>query len=292
VKSWVPVTVLLSASTLWGLTWLPLKHFGAHGVEGPLVTLVAHGSVGVLALPLLWRSRRLWLPWWREMALLTFLGGLANICFASAMLLGDVTRVMVLFYLLPAWGVLGGRWLLGESIDRFRGLSLLCALLGAFLILGGPKIFASPPGFIDLVAIISGLTLALNNVIFRKLQQVPVGSKIAANFVGCLLWAFFITLLSAAPIPTVPLLLWFEVMGFGLVWILLATVGTLWGVHHMEAGRSSVLIIMELTTAVTSAAIITRRAPLPVECVGAAFIVACALLEARRPAPEMPTSAG
>ena len=102
----LPVVALLLASALWGLTWFPLKHFGAYGVAGPLVTLAAHGSVGLLALPLLAFRFRAWKRDWRSMALLAGFGGLANLAFATAMQRGDVTRVMVLFYLLPAWGVL------------------------------------------------------------------------------------------------------------------------------------------------------------------------------------------
>jgi hypothetical protein len=42
-------------------------------------------------------------------------------------------------------------------------------------------------------------------------------------------------------------------IGYGLAWLLLATLGTQFGVTHMEAGRASVIIILELVTAVASA---------------------------------------
>src|SRR5687768_11300995 len=103
MNPWLPVVVLLVASTAWGLTWMPLKHFGEHGIRGVWVTLVAHGTVGALALPLLWRTREQWGPTWRSMALLALFGGLANLAFATAIVSGDVLRVMALFYLLPAW---------------------------------------------------------------------------------------------------------------------------------------------------------------------------------------------
>src|SRR5688500_12151129 len=118
MNPWLPVLVLLVASASWGLTWMPLKHFGDFGIRGVWVTLVAHGTVGMLALPLVWRTRRQWGGSWRTMALLAVFGGLANLAFAAAIVSGDVLRVMALFYLLPAWGVIGGRVLLGEVIDR------------------------------------------------------------------------------------------------------------------------------------------------------------------------------
>lgn len=279
----LPVLILLTASVCWGLTWLPLKHFGSFGINGPVVTLFAHGTVGLLAIPLLWRERAAWRHSAGMMAGLALLGGLANLAFASAISRGDVTRVMVLFYLLPAWGVLGARLLLHERIDRRRGLSLVAALSGAFFVLGGPKILEQPPDWIDAVAALSGFALATNNVLFRKASEVPLASKVGFVFVGSLLWPGLVVLATPGFVmPTAPLAIWAEVVAFGVVWILAATAGTLFGVHHLEAGRSSVLIIMELVTAVVSSAWIGGKLPSPLECVGGVLILASGLLEGFR----------
>jgi len=285
VKPLYPVLVLLSASVAWGLTWLPLKYFGTFGLRGVNVTLVAHGSVGLLALPWLARTYRAWRPDLRSMLLLSMFGGLANLAFASAIVSGDVVRVMVLFYLLPAWSVLGAWLLLGERVDRVRKLTVLGALTGAFLILGGPRVLVQRPGLADVLAVVSGMALSLNNVLFRKLSRVPVSSKVAAMFVGCLLWAVPLTLLGVQPLPhAVPGDVWLELVAFGLIWLLVATIGTQWGVSHLEAGRSAVLIIMELVTAVSSAALIDGTELGAVEWLGGSLIVAAAFVEARRPA--------
>ena len=53
----VATAVLLFSATLWGLTWMPLKGFIAQGLPGPLVSLLTYGSVGLLALVVLWRDR-------------------------------------------------------------------------------------------------------------------------------------------------------------------------------------------------------------------------------------------
>lgn len=280
-----PVLVLVSASALWGLSWLPLKYFAGFGIEGVPVTLVGHGSVGVLAIGLLWRRRALWQRAWRFLLLLAAVGGLANLAFASAIVRGDVVRVMVLFYLLPAWGVLGAYFWLGERVDTVRKVAVAAALVGAFLILGGPNILAKPPTFVDALAVLSGMALAVNNVWFRKLDQLTVTDKVAAMFVGCLLWAVPLTLLGVQSLPEgVPALVWAQLAGFGLVFLLLATVGTQWGVAHMEAGRSSVLIIVELVAAVASAALINGARLNAIEWLGGALIVLAAFAEARRAA--------
>lgn len=288
----LPVVALLLASTLWGLTWLPLKHFGTYGIAGPLVTLAAHGSVGLLALPFLAFRARAWKNDGRSMALLAVFGGLANLAFATAMQRGDVTRVMVLFYLLPAWGVLLAYLLLGERVDARRGLSLVCGLGGGFLAVGGFRVVSEPPTWIDALAAISGFCLAANNVLFRKAQALAVTDKVAAVFVGSLLWAAGVELFVAHAGPiTAPPVVWLEVVAFGLIWILLATMGTLYGVNHLEAGRSSLLIITELVTAVVSSALILRKLPSTSAMAGGVLILASALLEAVRPGPAAPEAA-
>ena len=280
-----PVLVLLSASVAWGLTWIPLKHFATFGLQGVSVTLVGHGSVGVLALLWLAYRRAKWGPFWRSLVPLATFGGLANLAFASAIVSGDVVRVMVLFYLLPAWGVLGGWLLLGERVDTLRKLTVVGALGGAFLILGGVKVLSQRPSLVDVLSVVSGMALALHNVLLRKLTSVSVPDKVATMFVGCLLWAVPLTLLGVQPLPSaVPTAIWLQLMAFGLFWVFAATVGTLWGVAHMQAGKSSVLIIMELVTAVTSASLINGTQLRPIEWLGGVLIVGAAFLEAQRPA--------
>src|SRR6185503_20886433 len=95
VRPLYPVLVLLAASVLWGLSWLPLKYFGGFGLRGVTVTLAGHGSVGLLSLPWLVRTWRTWRGSWRGMLLLALFGGLANLAFATAIVSGDVVRVMV-----------------------------------------------------------------------------------------------------------------------------------------------------------------------------------------------------
>jgi drug/metabolite transporter (DMT)-like permease len=101
--------------------------------------------------------------------------------------------------------------------------------------------------------------------------------------VGSLVWPLLVILaLPSFTMPAAPLLIWTEVVLFGLVWILLATAGTLFGVHHLAASRSSILIIMELVTAVVSAAWIAGKVPSAVECAGGVLIFVSALQEALR----------
>lgn len=276
------LAVLLAASVLWGLIWLPLKAFHAAGIDGVPLLLVAYGGVGLVLAPVLWRQRARWGgqgPW---LWLILALGGYANLAFAAALVYGDVVRAMVLFYLVPVWGVLGGRLFLGEPVTPPRWLAAGLAVAGAFLVLGGPAVLEAPPAWTDLLALSAGFAFAMNNVAFRATQRLPVASKVAAMFVGCLVFAGAAGLAGLQPWPEgVPASMWALLALFGLGWVLLATLGTQWGVTHLEAGRASVVIVTELVTAVLSAVIIAGERPGLLEWCGAALILAAALMEVR-----------
>jgi drug/metabolite transporter (DMT)-like permease len=178
------VVLLLISAVMWGLTWWPLKAFNAAGIDGVPLILSSYGVVGIA---LSWLIAREWRHWQgkRYFLLLFFLlGGYANLAFATSMIYGDVVRAMMLFYLGPVWGVLGGRLFLGERIDLQRWLGVLFAMLGAWLILGGAAIFDTVPSAIDLLALTAGMAFALNNITFRATPTHPTGSKVAAMFIG------------------------------------------------------------------------------------------------------------
>lgn len=278
-----PVVVLVAASVLWGCSWWPLKQLADLGVTGLPQTLVSFGSMALLLLPVLILQRARWRPDWRLMIGIFVIGGAADLAFAWSLIYGEVIRVMVLFYLLPVWGVLGGRVFLGEKIDGQRLLAMALAIGGAFLVLGGMTIFAAPPSWIDVVAIAAGFLFAMNNVCFRAAQAAPVASKVAAMFVGAGLLAAVLVGVGSQPMPVgIPASTWLLVIATGL-FLLVATAGSQYGVTHMESGRSSVLLILELIAAVITAAWWAGETMNGIEWLGGAMILAAAVLEAWRP---------
>lgn len=283
---WLALTVLFVSSCFWGLTWWPLKQIAALGLSGVPLILVAYGGVGLLLTPVLWATRQAWRPHWRKLLLVFACGGVANLAFPYSLIHGEVIRSMALFYLLPVWGVLGGRLFLGEHIGPWRLLAVVLALTGAALLLGGPALLAAPPSFIDLVAILSGFAFAMTNLSFRATPELPVPSKLAALFLACLLFAGGFVLLDGEPFPRVaPATVGWALL-FGVGMILVITSATQWAVTHMEAGKSSIVMVMELVSAVISAALIAGSTMTPLEMAGGALILTATVLEALAPAPD------
>lgn len=291
MKAHLPVFVLLGASVLWGLTWLPLKGINAMGIDGIGLVFLAYGILALVLSPLLIKQFPLWKEHKKMMFLIALFGGGANLAFTYALINGEVIRVMVLFYLLPVWGVAGGRIFLKEEIDGWRYLGVFLAISGAFFILGGFEVLDASPSWIDLIALASGLFFAMNNLLFRAAQAIPVSSKIGSMFFGCFTLA---TLFLFAGVEQFPSAItenaWWMLVLYSILWLLVANIGSQWSVTHMEAGRSSIIIILELITAVISATLIAGETMSSLEYFGGALIMTAAFIEAfRTKDDEIPT---
>ncbi len=274
------VIALLVSGILWGVVWMPLKHFAAHGVSGLSMTLMSYGTVGLLAAPLIWRERAAWQPQTPLFLAAALIGGTANVCFITALMFGEVVRVMLLFYLAPVWGVLGARVFLKEPITPARIAGVAMAVVGALLILGGPNALAAPISIADLLGLASGFLYATQNIAFRAADRVPVLSKALSVFLGCgIVSAVLLPFIGhAVQLPSLSIGL--QILAFGL-WMIAAMWTTMYGVTHLEAGRSAVLLVFELVAAVASAMLVGGERLSWVEWIGAVLITAAALLEAR-----------
>ncbi len=278
-----PVAVLLFSATLWGLSWWPLKAFAEAGLSGPVLVLLTYGAVGVAGLPWLLREYPRWRAQAAALAVIALVGGWANAAFVNALVIGDVVRVMLLFYLSPVWSVLGGRIFLGEAVSRRRALAVALALAGAFLVVGGFAALDSPPSVADLLALSAGLGFAANNVASRAGQSIPMASKTLAVFAGCAPMALLLIVLQgttaiAWPAPSAGLGL--ALAGYAFVWTVLATATWQYGVTHMEAGRAGVILIAELLVALVSATLIGGETLALREWLGGGLIALAAVLEA------------
>lgn len=253
------------------------------GIDGIGLIFFSYALLALIASPLLLKQFSQWKEHKKMMLLIAFFGGGANLAFTYALINGEVIRVMVLFYLLPVWGVAGGRLFLKEEIDRWRYLGVFLAISGAFFILGGFEVLDAPPSWMDLIALASGIFFSMNNLLFRATQAIPVSSKIGSMFFGCFIMAGVFILAGIEQFPSgVSEHAWLMLVLYALFWLLLANIGSQWSVTHMEAGRSSIIMILELISAVISATVIAGESMSAIEYMGGALIMTAAVIEALR----------
>lgn len=169
----LPALVLLFNAFIWGTSWLPFRALSEHGSH-PLWSTVFVYVCGV-ALFLVWRPRVLGeLARHPKLAALALAAGLTNICFNWAVTVGDVMRVVLLFYLMPAWSILLAWALLGERPTAGALLRLALALAGVTLVLKKPGMaWPWPESQADWLAIAGGFSFALTGVLLRRCAARP-----------------------------------------------------------------------------------------------------------------------
>lgn len=282
-SSRLAVLLLFFSASLWGLTWWPVKGFAAAGLSGPYLTLLSYGPVGLCGLYFVLRERAAWRSQTRLLLLLALVGGWANTAFINALLLGDVVRVMLLFYLSPVWSVLGGRLFLGEGVSGRRMLAVCLALMGLWLVIGGAEAFNAPLSTSDLLALSAGLAFAGNNLISRATQSVPMTTKTVVVFIGCGLLSALSVSWQGLPLPVMTVSPGLALLAYGFGWMVLATATWQYGVTHLETGRAGVILITELVVAVVSVTWFGGEQMLPRMWMGGLLIAAASLLEATDP---------
>lgn len=282
-SSRLALLLLFFSASLWGLTWWPVKTFAAAGLSGPYLTLLSYGPVGLCGVYVLLRERAAWRSQAKLLLLLALVGGWANTAFINALLLGDVVRVMLLFYLSPVWSVLGGRIFLGERLGRRRLLAVGLALMGLWLVIGGAHAFNAPLSTADLLALSAGLAFAGNNLISRATQSVPMSSKTVVVFIGCGLLSAITVGWQGLPVPAMTAPLGLALLAYGFGWMVLATATWQYGVTHLETGRAGVILITELVVAVVSVTWFGDEQMLPRIWMGGLLIATASLLEATDP---------
>ena len=243
--------------------------------------MMTYGAIGVCGLTLLWRQRRHWRHRPGLLLWMMVVGGWAAASFVMMLAAGDVVREMLLFYLAPAWSVLGARLLLGEPVSLRRGLGLVLALAGAFLVIrAGGSIGTESLSAADGLALSSGIAFAGNNLTARAASSIPVTTKVVASMLGCALLSALAMVALGQGIPAMSANVGIGLLGFALVWTFAGTWTTSYGVTHLQAGRAALIILSELVVALVSASLMSSRVPSPLEILGGLLILAAAAIDA------------
>lgn len=281
-KPTLPVLSVLFAATLWGCMWYPLRLLQAHGMYGLWTTLVSYTTALAVGFIPLWRRREELASCRWGLLVLALAAGWCNVAFILAVIAGDVVRVMLLFYLSPLWTVLLGRIILRERLSASAWWVFLAALAGAAIMLWNPALgMPLPRGGAEWLAVSAGFAFAVNNVVVRDLQQVSVTVKAVVTWLGVAVVAGAWLLLGHGHWPVTDAAGWAGAVALGLAGIVVMTVALLYGVTHMPAHRSAVILLFELVAGAVSAQLLTTETIGAKEWAGGALIMGAAFLAAR-----------
>lgn len=296
------VLALTFNAFVWGVSWWPFRWLQGHGLH-PLWATVVIYALAVAAITVL--RPRAWgllarapALWWLVLA-----AGTTNATFNWAVTLGDVVRVVLLFYLMPLWAVLLARWLLGERLTAHAALRVALALAGAAVVLWPERGLAAGPGGLPLprtlaewLGVIGGFTFALNNVLLRRHAQQPEEARALAMFgggalvAGVLAWQ--LGLAGGVPWPPAPQPAWVAGVAAMALAFLAGNLALQYGAARLPAHTTAVVLLTEVAFAAVSAVALGGGALSAPLLLGGALIVGATLLAAwPKAAPAPPAAA-
>lgn len=274
---------------VWGVSWYPFRLLEAAGLHPLWATFGIYALAGAALLA--WRPGA-WRHFLRHplLWLLLAAAGLTNVGFNWAVTVGDVVRVVLLFYLMPAWSVLLAWGLLGER-PTLRALArLLLALAGVAIVLKTPDSpWPVPASLPDWLALVGGLAFALTNVLLRRLKDTAEEARMMAMFAGGALLAAAAAVLGQslglAYGPPAPAAGWLLLaLGTSLAF-LVANLGLQYGAARLPAATTALVMLTEVVFASVSSVLMGAAELQARTLIGGALILLAALWAAW---PERP----
>jgi drug/metabolite transporter (DMT)-like permease len=282
---------------VWGTSWWPMRHLQGAGLH-PLWSTALIFAFASLAIGLAWprafgqvlRTPALWI--------LVLAAGCTNAAFNWAVVIGDVVRVVLLFYLMPLWTVLLARIVLGERLTRAAALRVVLGTAGAAIVLwpeaastgASGALGASlpvPRSLADWLGVAGGFSFAFNNVMLRREAHRPEEGRALAMFVGGALvaGALAVALAASGTVPPVPApaAAWVAVLGALTLAFVASNLALQYGAARLPANRTAVVMLTEVVFASLSAVALGGGTLSAKLALGGALIVAGAVLAALEP---------
>ncbi|WP_374315856.1 DMT family transporter [Aquabacterium sp.] len=281
----MPYLGLICNAMVWGLSWWPLRHLQNWGLH-PLWATTIFFCLGTVLVS--WWNPRAWLIVWRTPGLwaLALAAGGTNAAFNWAVSVGEVVRVVLLFYLMPIWAVILARLVLHEPITRSAIVRVGLALAGALLVLkpaGAP--WPTIEGLPDVLALCGGFGFALNNVLLRKQAKREASARALAMFIGGMLLpgglAWTLSHMGViTPWPAWDVRWVIGALALGLA-VFGANLALQYGAARVPVHISSVVMLTEIVFASGSAVWLAGEVLTPAIWMGGGLILLAALLAAR-----------
>jgi len=266
---------------IWGVSWYPFRLLEAQGLHPLWSTFLIYALV-LLAL-LAWRPGA-WRHFLRQPMLLLLLlaAGLTNVGFNWAVTVGDVVRVVLLFYLMPMWSVLLAWGLLGERPGLGALLRLALALAGVVIVLKTPgSPWPLPHSLPDWLALMGGFCFALTNVLLLKLKDTAEEARMVAMFAGGALLALATAGLGAPSglVPTLPAVgaSWVGLVLLTSLAFLASNLGLQYGAARLPAATTALVMLTEVVFASVSSVLLGAAELQARTLLGGALILLAAL---------------
>jgi drug/metabolite transporter (DMT)-like permease len=282
----LPTLAIMIGASVWGLVWYPMRMLAAMGLTGTAASATTSGAACLFVLLLKRRSIRT-ISWSWLLVALGVTAGVTSIGFVWGAIHGQVMRVLLLFYLTPAWTALFAHFVLRDRLTRADAALSLLSLAGAVTMLWSPALgLPLPANLAEWAGLMGGMGFAMSNVlvvrITRDMPQMKSEMRTAVIFGGAAIVASLVSFFE--PMPTPP-----SAAQFGSVALIVLALGVVLAVNNMivqiglarvPANRASIIMLFELVVTALSSWLFAGEVPGAREWAGGACIVAACLLSA------------
>jgi len=297
MRNTLACVVVVSVGAFWGLYWIPLRQLDAAISTGSWATFIVLLPACLFLAPFALRGRRRIASSRKRMLASTALGGCSFALYSNGLVYGQVTVVILLFYLTPVWSTLLARYCLQQPVARQRYVAIAAGILGIAIVLhahGGG--FPWPHSLGDWFGLISGFLWAVSSM------GIQGGSRlrpVEANFIFCfsaLITALLVVVAlgQAAPAHTASGAYaaaagWAALIG--IFWWGCLLVGFLWAAQILEPAQVGILLMSEAVMGALSAGLFAGEPFGLLMIVGTSLVVIAGLLGsvAAKPAADQST---
>ena len=277
----VPLAPVLMAGVTalaWGLWWIPVRYLASQGMTGIQAGLLLNfgGALTAFAAMILLRKSFRMGP---SALMGAALVGVALSTYSIGLTISDVVRVILLFYLAPAWSKIVEWAFMGRAWRWSSTLTVAASLAGALLILGG-QLSTDTLNIGDALAIVSGIAWAVGAaLIFTGEKSTAMSLTLVTMGVASLFAVGFAIFMGEAVVPDAPLSLQASGLGMGLIYAMPCMFVGLWAAQRLAPALLSFLFTLEICSGVVSGALLLDEPFGAAQALGAVLIVAAAMSE-------------
>ena len=283
----LPFLALMTNALIWGTIWWPFRQLQGMGVHPVLATALVY-LILFCGLMLVKPAAAAMARRHPMLLLLAFTSGTTNVLFNWAATTGDVVRVVLLFYLMPAWSVLLAWYFLGEKPNKYSVLRLVLAFSGVLIVMipaGATwQSLTANLSLPDALAIVGGFTFAGTNVVLRSQYRVPGEARMLAMFFGGLVAAGAMSVLGIylGRMPAIPAIAWnWPLMVLVVALLIMVSNWTLqYGASRLAATTAAVVMLSEVVFASASNVMIEGAVLSGRLLLGGALVLSASLIAA------------
>ena len=274
-----PVALTFVSAIMWGLWWIPIRWIESMGLSGAQAGVICNlGAMIAVAAYMVMRrvSPRITL----RVALGAGLIALSFSFYSIALTFSDVVRVILLFYLAPAWSKIIEWAFLRQPWRASSSLTLVLSLLGAYLVLGGDLSLAAL-NIGDVMALIAGVSWAIG----ATLIFTGAAPRTPALTLATVAWAalqsliFALVMDEAIGVVADPGVIAIALV-LGALYLVPLLGLTLWSATRLPPALLSFLFTLEIVSGVVSGALLLDEPFGVTRAAGGMLIFGAAMFEA------------